>query len=147
MALLGSVYTIDRYPRTPEDVLDALFRKPENAKPEEQEPSSSRPKPCFKHVRAALMRDEADHTAPQVETIFGWMAQEVVERTATRDRPLILLMDGQGSFWRAGMEYLPEQQFEVTEILDLLHAISYIWKAVHLFHPTGSDEALLTVSK
>lgn len=147
MALLGSVYTIGRYSRTPEDVLDALFRKPESAKPEEQEPSSSRPKPCFKHVRAALMRDEADHTAPQVETIFGWMAQEVVERTATRDRPLILLMDGQDALWRAGMEYLPEQQFEVTEILDLLHAVSYIWKAVHLFHPTGSDEALKLARK
>ncbi len=90
MALLGSVYTIDPYLRTPEAVLDALFRKPERS----TEQPSSRPKPCFKRVRAALMRDRAESTAPQVETIFGWMAQEVIERTITVQRPLILLMDG-----------------------------------------------------
>ncbi len=145
MALLGAVYTIDPYLRTPEEVLDVLFRKPENERSAEQ--PSSRPKPCFKHVRAALMRDTAESTAPQVETIFGWMAQEVVERTATVKRPLILLMDGQESLWNAGLEYLPEQRFEVTEILDLLHAISYGWKAVHLFHPTGSSAALRLVRK
>ena len=29
-----------------------------------------------------------------------------------------------------------------VEILDLLHATSYLWEAVHLFHPAGSDLAL-----
>ena len=145
MALLGAVYTIAPYPRTPEDVLDALFRKPESPRLVEQ--PSSRPKPCFKRVRAALMRDGTDRTAPQVEAIFGWMAQEVVERTATRQRPLILLMDGQESLWNAGMEHLPEQQFEVTEILDLLHAVSYVWQAAHLFHPPSSSAALKLVRK
>ena len=143
MALLGAVYTIDPYRRTPEEVLDALFRKPEKA----EEQPSNRPKPCFKRVRAALMRDRAESTAPQVKAIFGWMAQEVVDRTAAMQRPLILLMDGQESLWNAGLEYLPEQQFEVTEILDLLHAVSYVWKAVHLFHPTGSNTALRLVRK
>jgi len=145
MALLGAVYTIDPYLRTPEDVLDALFRKPKSERSGEQ--PSSRPKPCFKRVRAALMRDRAESTAPQVETIFGWMAQEVDERTAAVQRPLILLMDGQESLWNAGLEYLPEQQFEVTEILDLLHAVSYVWQAARLFHPTGSSAALRLVRK
>lgn len=145
MALLGAVYTIDPYLRTPEEVLNALFRKPESERSAEQ--PSSRPKPCFKRVRAALMRDRAESTAPQVETIFGWMTQEVVERTAAVQRPIILLMDGQESLWNAGLEYLPEQQFEVTEILDLLHAVSYVWQAAHLFHPTGSSAALRLVRK
>ena len=56
-------------------------------------------------------------------------------------------MDGQESLWNAGLEYLPEQRFEVTEILDLLHAVSYVWRAAHLFHPSGSDSAFKFVKK
>ena len=106
-----------------------------------------RPQPCFKHVRAALLRDEADTTAPQTETIFGWMAQQVVARGLDGKRPLVLLMDGQESLWNAGMAYLPEEDFEVIEILDLLHAVSYVWRTAHLFYPSGSDQAAHLVRK
>ena len=143
MALVGSVYTVDPYYRTREEVFNALFRKPDSL----PKPESARPKPCFKRVRAALMRDEADTTAPQVETIFAWMAQEVINRAITAPRPLILLMDGQESLWNAGLEHLPEKRFEVTEILDLLHAVSYLWRAAHLFHRSGSRQALKLVKK
>lgn len=143
MALVGSVYSVDPYPRTPEEVLNALFGQRETL----PEPESARPKPCFKRVRAALMRDESDSTAPQVETIFGWMAQEVTHRGLSPQRPLILLMDGQESLWNAGLDYLPEERFEVTEILDLLHVISYVWRAAHLFHASGSSQAFKLVKK
>lgn len=143
MALIGSVYTVAPYLRTPEAVLDALFGTPHSL----SEPSSARPKPCFKRVRAALMRDGAGTTAPQVETIFGWMAQEVTDRALAAQRALILLMDGQESLWNAALEYLPDARFDITEILDLLHAISYVWRAAHLFHPSGSAPALKLVKK
>ena len=125
-------------------LFSALFRKPEAV----SEPPLSRPEPCFKRVRGALMRDDAaGSTAPQVETIFGWMAQEVAARAMAAQLPLILLMDGQESLWNVGLTYLPTQHFEVTEILDLLHALSYIWQAAHLFYPKGSDRALRLVRK
>lgn len=143
MALIGSVYTIEAYLRTPDEVLNALFRTPVSS----PAPPSARPKPCFKHVRAALMRDETGTTAPQVETIFGWMAQEAAKRGMAAQRPLILLMDGQESLWNAGLEYLPEQDFEVIEILDLIHAVSYIWQAAHLFYPSGSEQAFKLARK
>jgi hypothetical protein len=143
MALVGAVYTVEPYLRTPQEVFNALFCPRDTT----TEPASARPKPCFKRVRAALMRDEADTTAPQVETIFGWMAQEAINRSITTPRSLILLMDGQESLWNAGLEYLPEHRFEVTEILDLLHAVSYVWRAAHLFHPSGSGQAFKLVEK
>jgi hypothetical protein len=143
MALIGSVYTIEAYPRTPEEVLDALFRKPTNG----EERPGPHPKPCAKHVRAALMRDAKATTAPQVETIFSWMAKEALERTSAAQRPLILLMDGQDSLWTAGFTYLSESDFEVTEILDLIHAVSYLWQAVHLFHRPGSEPAFKLAKK
>lgn len=143
MALIGSVYTIEAYLRTPDEVLNALFRTPVTS----PAPPSARPKPCFKHVRAALMRDETGTTAPQVETIFGWMAQEAAKRGMAAQRALILLMDGQESLWNAGLKYLPEQDFEVIEILDLIHAVSYIWQAAHLFYPSGSEQAFKLARK
>ena len=135
MALLGAAYTVDPFVRTPEQVLDALFE----ASPPEQPPS--RPKPCFKYVRAALQRDDMDSTEPQVQAIFGWLAEQMTQRNPEGNKQVVLLMDGQDSLWKAGWDYLPEELAEVTEILDLLHALGYLWQAAFLFHPTGSDAA------
>ena len=60
-------------------------------------------------------------------------------------QPLILLMDGQESLWNVGLTYLPLQHFEITNILDLLHVVSYIWQVPQLFHPVDSDRALSLV--
>jgi hypothetical protein len=136
MALLGAVYTVDPFVRTPEEVLEALFQDaPAGA------PPASRPRPCHKHVRAALQRDERDSTEPQVQAIFGWMAEQTRRRNPDGNQPVVLLMDGQESLWKAGWDYLPEELAEVTEILDLLHALGYLWEAAHLFHPNGSEAA------
>ena len=134
-ALLGAVYTIDPFVRTPQAVLEALFREPRQS----PEAAAPRPKPCFKRVRACLQRDEDDTTAPQTRTIFSWMACEVAQRNPGEEKPVIVLMDGQESLWNAAAEHLPGT--EVTEILDLLHATSYLWEAAHLFHPKASLEA------
>jgi hypothetical protein len=136
MALLGAVYTVDPFVRTPEEVLDALFQDAPAG-----EPPPSRPRPCFKYVRAALQRDATDSTEPQVQAIFGWMADQATQRNPDGDKEVVLLMDGQESLWTAGCVYLPETLADVTEILDLLHALGYLWEAAHLFHPNGSDAA------
>lgn len=133
MALVGAVYTVDPFVRTPDEVLDALFEETPVGLP------PSRPRPCFKYVRAALQRDDSDCTEPQTQTIFGWMAEQVRQRIADDDKPVILLMDGQESLWKAGWAYLPKQLAEVTEILDLLHALGYLWEAAALFYPNASD--------
>jgi len=134
MALVGATYTVDPFIRTPEEVLEALFREAPACKP-----PPSRPRPCFKYVRAALQRDDMDSTEPQVQAIFGWMAEQVAQRNPDGKKHVVLLMDGQDSLWRDGWAYLPEALAEVTEILDLLHAIGYLWEAAFLFHPKGSD--------
>ena len=69
------------------------------------------------------------------------MAKELEQRGEQGKKPLVLLMDGQESLWSAGLKYLPEGRFQVVEILDLLHAASYVWKAVHLFYPVNSKQA------
>jgi hypothetical protein len=136
MALVGATYTVAPFTRTPEEVLEALFREAPAS-----EPLPARPRPCFKYVRAALQRDDQDCTEPQVQAIFGWMAEQVARRNPDGKKPVILLMDGQDSLWKAGWDYLPEELAEVTEILDLLHALGYLWEAAHLFHPKDSEAA------
>jgi len=136
MALIGSVYSVDPYVRTPDEVLEALFRE----SPRSESPPA-RPEPCFKYVRASLQRDEADSTEPQTQEIFGWMAQQAAQRNPGGTKPMVLLMDGQQSLWDAGLQYLPQDTEAVTDILDLLHATGYLWKAAHLFHPKGSEAA------
>lgn len=136
MALLGAVYTVDPFSRTSEEVLEALFQGAPAC-----EPPPLRPRPCHKYVRAALQRDDMDSTEPQVQAIFGWMAEQVTQRNPDATKKVILLMDGQDSLWRAGWVYLPQELAEVTEILDLLHALGYLWEAAFLFHPNGSEAA------
>jgi hypothetical protein len=48
-------------------------------------------------------------------------------------------MDGQDSLWKAGWDSLPEELADVTEILDLLHALASLWEAAHLFRPPGTE--------
>ncbi|MBU0499023.1 MAG: ISKra4 family transposase [Gammaproteobacteria bacterium] len=138
MGLIGAVYSVDPYYRTPEEITDALFHLEEACAGIEEK----RPSPCHKHVRAALKRDPADTTQPQVREIFSWMATEVEQRGQGGKKPLILLMDGQESQWNAGREYLPEGEYEVIEILDLIHAVSYVWKGVNLLYPNEGERAV-----
>ena len=138
MALVGSVYTVDRHEWSAEEVLEALFRG-KSKKPVEK---SSRPQPQHKRVRASLLRDEANTSNPSVREIFGWVGEEVQSRNPHEEKPTIVLMDGQKSLWDAAREYV-EQDKKPVEILDLLHATSYVWDAAYLFHGKGSQEAVV----
>lgn len=132
IALVGATYSVDRFERTPEDVVDSLFRRPGTTA------ARDRPEPQHKRVRASLERDEEGTTQPATTEIFGWMALEAAERNPEAERPLVLLMDGQQSLWEAGETYLPDS---ATQILDLLHVTPRLWRAAYLFHPKGSAAA------
>ena len=134
MATVASVYTVDRYVRTAEEVVAALFR-------DEAEKPPPRPRPKNKHVWASLGKVDADGDISGIEVVHEEMMNELVERNR-RDlgwvRPMIFLYDGQDSLWEARRRRLPALGIDV---LDLLHVTPRLWKAAHVFHPEGSDEA------
>ena len=140
MALIGSVYSVDAYVRTPEQVLEALFREQPRHQTRES-PKISRPKPCHKRVRGAILRDENDKTCPQNEEIFSWIAKEIQTRDPQGVKPLVMIMDGQESLWNSGLKALPEKTYKVTEILDIIHVTSYIWEAANVFFEPKSAKA------
>ena len=115
-------------------MLNALYRDPG----EDSGTPRLRPKPLHKHIRVSLLRDQAGTSLPSYDEIFGWMADEVIERSQG-SKTVVSLMDGQDSLWKRREHSLPDT--EVVDILDLLHALSYLWRAAHLLYAKGSTEA------
>ena len=133
MATLGCVYTVDPKHRTPEDMVEVLFRE------RPSRPSSESPEPAARHKRvwSSLTYKEGDRHVDAETEIFGWMVQEIDVRRR-EGQPMVCLMDGQRSLWTSSETHLPD---DTVEILDLLHAVSYLWNAAYLFHTEGSGDA------
>jgi hypothetical protein len=131
MATVATVYSVDRYRRTPEEVVAALFR-------DAPEPSHDRPKPQHKEVWASLPRDDVPGSG--IDRAFAWMIGELYLRGRAKDKnkPLVFLSDGQETLWHACVEWLPER---AVGILDLLHVTPRLWQAAHVFHAEGSRKA------
>jgi hypothetical protein len=140
MAIVGAVYTVDRYVRTPEQVLEALFRAPEQPRPE-----AARPRPCHKRVCAQLN----DYTDAQgmrhdgLVEVFWWLTEQRRDRDPDQSREVVSVMDGAESLWEA--QELFQGQRATAQVLDLLHVTPRLWQAARLFHPPDSDEALALV--
>jgi len=137
MAMVASVYTVNRHVRTAEEVVAALFRDPreDDAKPPD------RPKPQNKRVMASLPRvdEEGEHSA--INIVHEWLLDELVERNRQACRwqkPMVFLYDGQEALWDARDQHLPASG---VGILDLLHVTPRLWKAAHVFHRESSDAA------
>jgi hypothetical protein len=135
MATVAAVYSVDAYPRTPEDVVAALFR--EGPRPKR----SDRPKPCHKRMvaRFAQIYQDGDGTitVPGSFEALSWAAEEVRKRRQA-GQTLLRLGDGQEDLWDVGRSCLEEQYENVIDILDVLHVSSYVWSAARAF--CGKDE-------
>jgi len=134
MATLASVYSVDAFVRTGEQIVAALFRDGR----EESLPQQRRPEPCHKRVVAHLPQvlDEIDPTTPVSGSLLAlsWAGDEV-QRRRQPGQKLVCLMDGQSSLWetaRLCTDTVPAE--ERIEILDIVHVASYVWKAAKAFH-------------
>ncbi len=133
MATVGTVYTVDPHVRTAEDVVAALFRDDASQKNEDV--------PTARHKRtwSSLNMEENGQTDLGEDIVFQWMAQEESRRNPKGEKPLVCVMDGGPSLWKARERHLPSE--DVVEILDLIHVTPRLWDAAHLFHREGSEEA------
>ena len=132
MATVGTAYTVDRYVRTPDEVLAALFREGPTPPP--------RPQPRHKRVWASLPQPDADGVAQtSQDVVYTWLLNEVAERNPHLAKEMVHLCDGHEALWQARQAHLPARH--TTDILDLLHATPRLWQAAHVFHPEGSAAA------
>jgi hypothetical protein len=132
MACIGCVYSVDPLLRTPEELVQILFR------------DEDRPK--YQPVRAQQKRywAELSRVVDGVEIrgqdrVFQAMKHEIAQRRQP-GQVLVHLSDGQASLETDRQTYLPRDEHTV-DVLDLMHAIPRLWQAAHVFHAEGSDEA------
>jgi hypothetical protein len=134
MAYLGVVYTVNRFRRKPQDILDEFQRKAKQEK---------RPAPQHKRYRAEMNTIEEQQVSSGQPRLFDWLAAEVQARNPQQKKTVICLMDGQQSLWFCQRRYLPD----AIGILDILHVLERLWEAAHCFHQESSVEAEQFVSK
>lgn len=130
MATVGTVYSVGRYVRAPEQVLAALFR-------DEPEPSPDRPRPQHKQVWASLLQDQGGLSGQAA--VFTWLNWELRLRNPGQGKETVYLCDGQEALWQAVAEELPDRN--AVQVLDLLHVTPRLWKAAHVFHRERSEAA------
>jgi hypothetical protein len=128
MAYVGEVYSIDRFRRTADDVVDEVRRK---------QHAADRPSPRHKQVWAEMTRAFEGEGCSGRERTFAEMAIACRQRDPQRRKPLVCLMDGEKALWEAAGEWLPR----AVGILDLFHVLERLWQAAYCFHAERSSEA------
>ena len=128
MSYVGAVYTIDRFIRTPDSVLDELVRK---------ETAQNRPKPRHKRVAAEMTQVVEGEECNGRVSLFGELSDEVHQRNPRGKKPVVAVMDGEKALWDVLGFFLPG----AIGILDIFHVIERLWTAAHVFHVEGSAAA------
>ena len=132
MATVASVYTIEPYERTPEQIVSQLG-------PVREVTETQRPKPESKRVWASIAKERAQVT----EELFD----EAESRDPKREKEWVALLDGD-EHQRSGIEKEASRRgINLTIILDIIHVLEYLWKAAYAFNEAGSKEAEQWVSK
>lgn len=127
-ACVGSVYTIDPFPRTSADVVNEILRK---------ETQKERPTPREKQLRAELTRTVEGEEVNGKEAIFQWFQAELEQRNLGDETPVICVMDGERALWTR----LKDHVKKVVCILDIFHVLQRLWTAAECFCEPESEEA------
>ena len=135
MATVGAVYSIDPLVRTPEEVVESLFRDPAAERPKRK-----RPRPCHKRMRAMLNHVNGDGDEINGRAaVFGWIASEMGDRNGSAVKPVVCIMDGEPALWE--MRDVFQENVAMVNVLDLLHVTPRLWDAAALFHAREGDAA------
>ncbi len=115
MAYVGAVYSIARFVRTSEDVIDEVRRRKR---------SPERPRPVEKHLWAEMTRIRQGEVWSAAPLLFIEMAMERHQRDPERQKELVCLMDGERQLWDLQKEWFGR----AVGILDLFHALKRLWE-------------------
>jgi hypothetical protein len=130
MATVGAVYTINRFRRTAEQIVNGEEKKSKSRKA---------PKPEGKRVWASLEKEP--------KTVITEIFEEAFSRDPGGEKNRVALVDGNKTQLQLIKNLAQKYQQSVTIVLDLIHVIEYIWKAAFVFHSPGTAEAENWVSE
>jgi hypothetical protein len=128
MATVAAVFTRAPWVRTPQQVVESLFRisrpTPEDA--------PTPPRPENKRVWASLLKGKT--------AVIQEVAEEMERRDPSASKTRVALTDGERA-----LQIRADGKLNVTLILDLMHVLEKLWRAAYVFHAEGSLEAELWV--
>ena len=120
MATVVSVYEVEPYQRTPEQILHL-----------KGETSPPRPEVENKRVWADITED--------MSVILEQGFEEAQRRDPEHQMKWVVLIDGQTELIRWAEELAEKFEVKVSITQDLIHVIEYLWKAAHALHPDSPD--------
>lgn len=126
MATVAAVYTVERFERTPEQVYSNIMQRLRIVE-------LKRPRPEQKRVWASLQKEPKE--------VIGEVFEEALGRDSSQQKQWIALVDGNKTQLDLLEHYAQKHSLQLTIILDLMHVLSYLWKAAHAFFPSGSKES------
>lgn len=132
-ACAGAVYTTAPFVRAADDVLNEVRRK---------ERAAERPPPQGKVVWAEMAQEVDGKAASGREVVLASICAELDRRDPTETQPAIVLCDGERALWTTFTAMLTRP---FVGILDLWHALTYLWLAAKVFHGAKlAQEAFVT---
>jgi len=129
MATVAAVFTRQPWIRTPQQVIESLFR---SRSKEESALLPTPPRSENKRVWASLTKGKT--------AVIDEVIAEMQKRDPAATKTHLALTDGERA-----LQNLVDQKLGVTLILDLMHVLEKLWKAAFVFHREGSLEAELWV--
>lgn len=117
MAIVTANWEQERYPRTVNQVLAKLDRRPD----EDEAPAQRPPRPQNKRVRASLEKSQREGISE--------MFDELERRNPDRERQCVVLVDGEEHQMENVLAEARARQLAITIVLDLIHVIHYLWLA------------------
>lgn len=123
MAQVATVYSIAPWSRTSADVLHGLRDARDKA----------RPRPTNKRVWASVQRS--------AQGVIDDAFAEATRRDPDHRRRWVVLVDGQLEQIKRVERAARKVGAQITIVLDLVHALEYLWRAAYAFHKDGTPEA------
>jgi hypothetical protein len=128
-AVVTVAYTVDTRLRSPRDVVREIGEDGGMVSPSHDLPK--RPKPQNKVARATLGGKEK---------ALLELTRQMKERDPNREKPWVVVLDGDPRLQRQVIETVGKAN-KITLVLDIMHALNYVWDAAYSYHEKGSPEA------
>lgn len=123
MATVASVYTINKFIRTPEQIIST----------ETESKRIVRPKPIGKRVWASLIK--------QPHQVISEAFDEALKRGSSKEKHFCALVDGNKTQLSLLKKFAHKHDLKLTIVLDIIHVIEYLWKAAFVFYSNTSKQA------
>jgi hypothetical protein len=128
MACVGASFSVERFVRTPDDILNEVFRK---------ESAAKRPQPQSKRLWAEMTLVREGESFSGKTRVFAQQALDLQARDPKRKKTVVCLMDGEKALRTEQHEWLPR----AIGVLDIWHVLERLWLVAHCFHSEGSKDA------